>query len=99
MLRAAAASISLSLVLAPFQCAHKPDPDLRREDTAGDALWALSENFRTQHNGEAQRATLAFLVEKYPSSRYAPAAKEELSHLGPAVRAEASSPDASAASP
>ena len=75
---AAWAGVSLSFALAPFQCAHKPDPNLRREDTAGDALWALAENFRDNHNEQAARDTLAYLVEKYPSSRYTSAAKEEL---------------------
>jgi len=76
MLRAATLSIVLSL--APFQCAHKPDPDMRREDTPGDALWGLAENFRAQHNEVAERQTLAYLVEKYPSSRYADVAKLQI---------------------
>jgi len=89
---AAALSLTLSFALAPFQCAHKADPNLRREDTAGDALWALAEDFGAHHNEEAQRETLAYLVQKYPSSRYTPAAKEELSRFGTASASDASVP-------
>lgn len=82
LLRLAAASIaSAALSLAPFQCAHDPDPSVRREDTAGDALWALAQDFRARHDVAAARDTLKFLIEKYPSSRHSPAAKEELAAL------------------
>ncbi|WP_394838450.1 hypothetical protein LVJ94_16225 [Pendulispora rubella] len=97
MVRAVAFSLALSFGIAPFQCAHKPDPNMRREDTAGDALWALAENFGARHNEQAQRETLAYLVEKYPSSRYTAAAKEELARLGGAPTSTSSSAsDASA---
>jgi len=65
-------------VIAPFQCAHSPDPDVRREDTAGDALWSLAQDFHAKHDAAGERATLTFLVEHYPSSRYAPAARDAL---------------------
>jgi outer membrane protein assembly factor BamD (BamD/ComL family) len=71
-------TMGASLSLAPFQCSRDPDPNMRREDTAGDALWALAQDFRAKHNEQAARDTLNYLVLKYPSSRYAPAAKEEL---------------------
>ena len=73
-----ALGLGASLTLAPFQCARDPDPNLRREDTAGDALWALAQDFRGRGNEPAARETLRYLVVKYPSSRYAPAAREEL---------------------
>jgi TolA-binding protein len=63
---------------APMQCSRSPDPDNRREDTAGDALWDLAEDFRAKGNEEARKQTLRFLVEKYPSNRHVPAAREEL---------------------
>lgn len=82
VLRLAAASLaSAVLTLAPFQCAHDPDPNVRREDTAGDALWALAHDFRARHDEAAAKDTLKFLIEKYPSSRHTPAAKEELAAL------------------
>ena len=63
---------------APMQCSRSPDPENRREDTAGDALWDLAEDFKTKGNDEARKQTLRFLVEKYPSNRHVPAAREEL---------------------
>lgn len=63
---------------APVQCSRSPDPENRREDTAGDALWDLAEDFRAKGNEEGRKATLRFLVEKYPSNRHVPAAREEL---------------------
>jgi hypothetical protein len=63
---------------APMQCSRSPDPDMRREDTAGDALWDLAEDFKAKGNDDARKQTLRFLVEKYPSNRHVPAAREEL---------------------
>lgn len=85
MLKLAASALVAALTLAPFQCAHDPDPNVRREDTAGDALWALAHDFRAHHDDPAARNTLRFLIDKYPSSRHTPAAKEELAALGGAV--------------
>ena len=59
---------------APLQCGgSKHDADLRHEDTAGDALYALSQDFHGKGNDEAARQTLRFLVERYPSNRHVPA--------------------------
>lgn len=85
VLKLASSALLAALTLAPFQCAHDPDPNVRREDTAGDALWALAHEFRAHHDDAAARDTLRFLVEKYPSSRHTPAAKEELAGLGGAA--------------
>jgi outer membrane protein assembly factor BamD (BamD/ComL family) len=70
-----------ALASAPIQCKRDPDPNLRMEDTAGDALWDLSQKFKAEGNTDAARATLKYLVDKYPSSRHAGAAKEELAQL------------------
>ncbi len=70
--------IASLVLLAPMQCAKKPDPDLRHEDTPGDALWDLSEDFRAKGNARAADDTLRFMLEKYPSSRFASAAREKL---------------------
>jgi hypothetical protein len=79
----AGAILLASLGSAPIQCKHDPDPNLRREDSAGDALYALAQDFRAKGNEQAARETLRFLVEKYPSNRHAPAAKAELDGAGP----------------
>ena len=70
--------VLLSLALAPVQCAKKPDPSRAREETAGDALYALAHDFEARGEKPAARATLEFLVKRYPSSRFAAAAKDEL---------------------
>ena len=67
-----------ALTTAPLQCKRDPDPSTRREDTAGDALWALAQAFKAKGNDEAAKQTLRFLVERYPSNRHVPAAKAEL---------------------
>ena len=70
---------------APLQCGHGHDPELRREDSPGDALWALAQEFRAKGNEDAANQTLRFLVDRYPSNRHAPAARAELqgSDAGP----------------
>ena len=77
-----------SLGGAPLQCGSGPDPGLRLEDTAGDALWSLAQDFRAKGNEQAARDTLRYLVEHYPSNRHVPAARAELD--GPAPAASAS---------
>lgn len=74
---------------APFQCGSSSNPETRREDTAGDALYALAMDFRAKGNEAAAKDTLRYLVEHYPSNRHVPAAREEL--------AEGSAPAKSAA--
>jgi hypothetical protein len=68
--------------IAPLQCAHDPDPTLRREDTAGDALWALSQKFETEHDTTSAKETLQYLVDTYPTNRHVADAKLEIARLG-----------------
>ncbi len=77
---AATPVVAMALVVAhaPLQCGREADPAYRREDTPGDALWDLAAAFRAKGDEKSARETLQFLVEKYPSSRYAMAAKEQL---------------------
>jgi len=74
----AAGALLAALGTAPMQCRHDPDPNLRREDSAGDALYALAQDFHAKGNDEASKQTLRYLVEHYPSNRHVPAAKAEL---------------------
>jgi hypothetical protein len=60
---------------APFQCASDPEPEHRIEDTPAEALWTLSERFRTDGNDAARRTTLEQLVQQYPNSREAERAR------------------------
>jgi TolA-binding protein len=75
---AVVSTLLASLSFAPVQCTRDPDPNLRTEDSAGDALWLLSQDFHKKNDEPAARATLKFLVERYPSNRHVAEAKAEL---------------------
>jgi Tfp pilus assembly protein PilF len=68
-------AFATALSLAPYQCRHDPDPNLRREDTAGDALWDLAQDFDARGKPEAARDARRYLVEHYPSNRHAAEAR------------------------
>ncbi len=78
MTRATLAVLAMLGVQAPLQCSHDPDPSERIEDTAGDALWNLANDFEARGDHAAARHTLETLVAKYPSSRHTPAARDVL---------------------
>jgi len=82
MLRFTAFSLAAAMAIAPVQCAHKPDPDLRREDAPGDALWGLAQSFKAKGDDAAARETLRYLVEKYPASVHADEARSALGRGG-----------------
>jgi outer membrane protein assembly factor BamD (BamD/ComL family) len=67
---------------APVQCARDPDPDRAIEEEPGEALYGLAEQFRERGDTKARKDTLAYLVQRYPSSRFAARAKQELDELG-----------------
>ena len=71
-----------SLALAPMQCQGKQDPDLRRYETPGDALYDLAQRFKARGDDQAYLETLRFLVARYPSSRHAPEARQILEERG-----------------
>ncbi len=73
---------SLSLSLAPYQCARTPKPEFEREETPGEALYGLSEEFRDAGEVHARERTLHFLVDRYPSSRFAKRAQTDLVDAG-----------------
>ena len=68
-----------ALASAPLQCGSEPDPALRRYETADEALYELSERFKQRGDRDAWQATLEYLVERYPNSRFAARARQELS--------------------
>jgi outer membrane protein assembly factor BamD (BamD/ComL family) len=83
--------MAAAFAVAPLQCPHETDASHCWDDTPGDGLWDLAQRFRDSHDEAAARRTLEFLVERYPSSRFAPAAREQLGLLavdaaGPVVR-------------
>ena len=75
-------ALALSTVLAPFQCASTPDPDRRPEDTPSEALISLAEQFGREGDPDARRATLRYLIERYPDSREAERARVWLAREG-----------------
>ena len=99
-MKLAALLVLSAMSTAPFQCASDPDPNKRREETPGEALYGLAEQFQKGGDREAQVRTLEYLVKRYPSSREAEMAKVDLKGLGVAVAedapAEASAPAAPA---
>lgn len=72
------AACLLAVSLAPFQCARSAGPETRMEDDPAEALYKLSERFHEQGEEAARRQTLDFLIERYPASRFASAAKDDL---------------------
>ena len=60
----------LLLLGAPLQCPSRATAEHPREDGPDDALWGLSERFAQEGDEPARRATLRYLAERYPSSRY-----------------------------
>lgn len=62
--------------LAPFQCGHERDPSLRREESPGEALWALAEELDRGGDVCGAATTYRFLAARYPSSRFAATARE-----------------------
>jgi hypothetical protein len=72
--------LAVALGLAPFQCARDPGPELRTEDDPAEALYGLSQRFHAAGDDKARDETLRYLVERYPASRFAERAREEL-HL------------------
>jgi outer membrane protein assembly factor BamD (BamD/ComL family) len=78
---AASLLLAASASLAPFQCASEVDPNKRREEEPGEALYALAERFKAEGNTKAQKTTLRFLIQKYPTSRFAEMARLDLGEM------------------
>jgi hypothetical protein len=67
----------LSLGFAPLQCGSG-DPEDVPSETPPEALYHLSEHFQKQGDEKARVETLEFLIERYPNSRFAVRARNEL---------------------
>jgi hypothetical protein len=87
-LRAALGSLFVlaAVAQAPFQCAGEVDPNRRTEEDPSEVVYNLAARFKASGNQPAYADTLRFLIERYPSSRFAHAAREELDALGAANR-------------
>jgi hypothetical protein len=77
VVRGAALLATVALLsTAPYQCKSN-DPERARDETPGEALWLLCGRFAAKGDDAAARATLDYLIERYPSSREAERAKDE----------------------
>ena len=72
---ALASSLALASLLAPIQCGSPPRERPEFEDSPAEALWNLSERFAEAGDDAGRRRTLEYLVERYPSSRFAERAR------------------------
>jgi hypothetical protein len=66
-----------ALAYAPYQCGKAPDR-AAREETPGEALYGLAQKMKAEGDEQGYRTTLRYIVDRYPSSRYAAAAKLDL---------------------
>jgi hypothetical protein len=77
-----------AVVSAPLQCARSREtPELRTEDDAAEVLYTLAEKFKAEGNPGARAETLRFLMARYPTSRFAEAARIDLEPLTPPTHA------------
>jgi hypothetical protein len=78
-----AAPVLLAAALgAPLQCGRKLPPEQRTEDDAAEVLYTLAERFKVEGDQAARAKTLRFLMERYPESRFAQAARLDLEQGG-----------------
>jgi TolA-binding protein len=61
-----------------MQCSGEPDPSRALEETPGEAVYKLAQEFEQRGDREASEAALRFLIANYPSSRFAEMAKVDL---------------------
>ena len=78
------ARVALFAAVCVAGCVGNGARETPREETAGDGLWALAEDFHAKGNEDAYRATLRFLLTRYPSSRRAAKARVVLGEDAPA---------------
>jgi hypothetical protein len=76
--RGAAFLLAGALLYAPYQCGKAPERSLR-EETPGEALYGLAQKMKADGDEHGYRTTLRYIVARYPSSRYAAAARIDLS--------------------
>ncbi len=81
-------ALALMLALAPLQCSRPPAEHPEYEDSPAEALWDLSERFREAGDEAARRRTLEYLIERYPSSRFAERARVTLDREGASAARE-----------
>jgi hypothetical protein len=88
-LRLPAGALLLALSFAPYQCAREPDPNRRIEEEPAEAVYKLAERFKAEGKADARATTLKYIVERFPTSRFAKSATQELQEMGQSVPAPA----------
>lgn len=82
MIRAAGGTLVIAALLgaggAPLQCAGEPSAATATEDDPGEALYGLAGRFREAGDRAAWEKTLRYIIERYPSSRFAATAQMDL---------------------
>lgn len=71
-------ALGFGLNSAPLQCSSDREPDLRRYETPSEALYGLAVELKQKGNEDGWRDTLQYLVRRYPNSRFAERAKQDL---------------------
>jgi hypothetical protein len=74
--------LAASLSFAPFQCEKEIDPSKAREESPGEALYGLAEQFKADGDEAARVRTLEYIVARYPKSRFAIMAQDDLEKAG-----------------
>src|SRR5262245_40785240 len=87
LLRASSAALLLALSFAPYQCAREPDPKRRMEEEPAEAVYKLTERFKAEGKADARATALRYIIERFPTSRYAKTAAVELGEMGQPVPA------------
>ena len=70
--------VLLLAALAPMQCQSDPPSEQRRYEHPPEALYALAGRLHGEGETRAWRITLQTIVERYPNSREAVMAKDDL---------------------
>ena len=70
--------VAIGSTSAPLQCQSDPPREERRYERPPEALYDLAQRFREQGDAQAWQTTLEMIVERYPNSREAVMAKQDL---------------------
>jgi len=67
---------------APLQCGGgDAESTERRSETPGEALYGLAQEFKARGDDDGWRRTLEYLKRRYPNSRFAVRAKNDLERV------------------
>lgn len=85
-----ALALAAALLLAPLQCGGPPREHPEYEDSPAEAVWDLSVQLGEAGDAAGRRRALEFLIERYPSSRFAQRARLTLASEAETSEAETS---------